>query len=98
MDEKKGKLAILHQKELVLNADDTKNMLSTVEVVRDIMSNVNKLPSFGNNISSNASNNNVEQRVEVSANFPGVTTALEIERALTELADNAYQYANKYKY
>jgi len=98
MDEKKGKLAILHQKELVLNADDTKNMLSTVEVVRDIMSNVNKLPSFGNSISSNASNNNVEQRVEVSANFPGVTTALEIERALTELADNAYQYANKYKY
>ena len=97
VDNKKGKLAILHQKELVLNADDTKNMLSTVEVVRNIMSNINQLPSLGKNISSSTLNNDVEQRVEINANFPGVTTALEIERALTELADNAYQYANKYK-
>ncbi len=97
MDEKHGKLAILHKKELVLNADDTKNMLSTVEVVRNIMSNINQLPSLGKNISSSTLNNDVEQRVEINANFPGVTTALEIERALTELADNAYQYANKYK-
>lgn len=98
IDDKNGKLAILHQKELVLNESDTKNMLSVVEVVRDIMANINKLPSLGNGMSSNTSNSNVEQRVEISASFPGVTTALEIERALTELADNAYQYANKYKY
>lgn len=31
-----GKLALLHEKELVLNKDDTKNMLSAVSIVRDI--------------------------------------------------------------
>lgn len=31
-----GQLAMLHQKELVLNEDDTKNMLDTVSIIRDI--------------------------------------------------------------
>lgn len=33
-----GKLAMLHQKELVLNADDTDNMLKAVSAVRDLSS------------------------------------------------------------
>ena len=73
-------------------------MLSAVEVVRDIMSNINSLPSLGHNITSTNSGDTVEQRVEIQATFPGVTTALEIEQALTQLADSAYQYANKYSY
>ena len=74
-------------------------MLSAVEVVRDIMSGIDSLPSIGKGvINSNYDNNAVDQRVEINATFPGVTTALEIERALTELADNAYQYSHKYKY
>ena len=36
-----GKLALLHQKELVLNADDTANMLSMVKTVRDLNSGLN---------------------------------------------------------
>jgi hypothetical protein len=31
-----GRVAMLHQKELVLNASDTENMLETVKMVRDI--------------------------------------------------------------
>jgi hypothetical protein len=31
-----GKLAILHEKELVLNQDDTKNILSAVSAVRTL--------------------------------------------------------------
>jgi hypothetical protein len=31
-----GKLALLHQKELVLNAKDTENILDAVELVRQI--------------------------------------------------------------
>jgi hypothetical protein len=31
-----GKLAVLHSKELVLNQDDTKNMLSAIDMVRSI--------------------------------------------------------------
>ena len=34
-----GKLAVLHQKELVLNQDDTSNMLQAVDLLRDMVSN-----------------------------------------------------------
>ena len=36
-----GRLAILHQKELVLNEDDTDKMLKTVDIVRNISNVVN---------------------------------------------------------
>ena len=35
-----GRLAILHQKELVLNKDDTENILNAVEFVRGIASSI----------------------------------------------------------
>lgn len=74
-------------------------MLSTVELVRDIMSGLKSTnSSLGKTISQSNLSDTIEQRVEINATFPGVTTALEIERALTELADNAYQYSNRYKY
>lgn len=96
--EKNGKLAILHKKELVLSASDTENMLSAVEIVRDIMSGINTLPSIGKNIGQDNYGDTIEQRVEINATFPGVTEAIEIKQALEQLADNAYQVANKYKY
>lgn len=74
-------------------------MLSAVEVVRDIMSGINSLPSIGKGvINSNYDNNTVDQRVEINATFPGVTEAIEIKQALEQLADNAYQEAHRYKY
>ena len=89
----------MHQKELVLNAEDTQNMLSAVGIVRDIMSNIGSLPSAKRGvINSNYGNNTVDQRVEISATFPGVTEAIEIKQALEQLADNAYQEAHRYKY
>ena len=96
--EKNGKLAVLHEKELVLNAHDTENMLSAVELVRDIMSGINSLPSLGKTLMQQNFGDNIEQRVEISATFPGVTEAIEIKQALEQLADNAYQVANRYKY
>lgn len=96
-DTKDGRLAILHQKELVLNATDTENMLSAVEVVRDIMSGVNSL-SGSKTVLQNKTSDTIEQRVEINATFPGVTEAIEIKQALEQLADNAYQVANTYKY
>lgn len=91
-DYEDGKLAVLHQKELILNADDTQNILDAVNVMRALVSpgaiNLNKVTS------SNASDT-IEQRVEVNATFPGVTTITDIEQALTHIADNAYQYAAK---
>ena len=98
VDSQGGKWAVLHQKELVLNQDDTKNMLSAVNVVRDIVSNINSLSSIGKIISPNNVGDTIQQRVEITANFPGVNEAIQIKQALEQLADNAYQVASKYKY
>jgi hypothetical protein len=73
-------------------------MLSAVEVVRDIMSNINTLPSIGKVMNQNNIGDTIKQRVEINATFPGVTEAIEIKQALEQLADNAYQVANRYKY
>ena len=48
-----GKLAFLHQKELVLNKEDTKNMLAAVDTIRDIK-NLNS--SIADTISNSISN------------------------------------------
>jgi len=62
------------------------------------MSNINSIPSLGKIIPQSSFSNNIEQRVEIQATFPGVTEAIEIKQALEQLADNAYQVANRYKY
>jgi hypothetical protein len=55
-----GKLAVLHEKELVLNADDTENLLKTVNFVRELVNlidtqahtasllNINAISQVGN--------------------------------------------------
>lgn len=91
-DYKNGKLAVLHQKELVLNEDDTKNILEAVNIMHTLASPANV--NF-TGLSSTSSSDTIEQRVEVNASFPGVSEAIEIKQALLQLADNAYQYAAK---
>lgn len=98
-DSANGKLAVLHQKELVLNPEDTENMLSAVGLVRDIVSNLNNTTKMSSSFNrQSVTGNNVEQRVSINATFPGVTEAIEIKHALEQLADDAYQVANQYKY
>lgn len=48
-----GRLAILHQKELVLNRNDTKNLLNIIGLVRDIIGNTSNI-----NIPNNKSSKN----------------------------------------
>lgn len=112
-----GKLALLHQKELVLNQDDTKNILSAVSAVRalgpEVFSQIEKLLDasaragitlmgnklFGSTISSNVSKEKapIEQNVVIQADFPGVSSAIEIEAALTNLVNDAAQDASIYE-
>jgi len=75
-------------------------MLSAVELVRDIMSNINSTSSLGKVLtqSQNSLKDTIQQRVEINASFPGITDVVEIKQALEQLADNAYQVASKYKY
>ena len=92
---------MLHQKELVLNANDTQHILDAVDIVRDIVETLkgSSLASSLGTLSSgryfNNSNNPIEQRVSIEATFPNATSADEIERALLSLSDSAFQYAYK---
>ena len=95
-----GKLAVLHQKELVLNASDTANMLDIVNIVRDIVQQIDAqalysrgrrfdLPRIGTRAET------LEQNVHIEANFPNATSHQEIEQAFDNLINLASQYANK---
>ena len=98
-----GKIAMLHQKELVLNKQDTKNILNAVSLVRTITSNLtSNLISQINNIDKikdttksliNDKNNEIEQNVKIQANFPNVNSKQEIEDAFAELVNMAAQRA-----
>lgn len=95
-----GKLAVLHQKELVLNASDTANMLDIVNIVRDIMQQIDAQALYSRGrrfdlprIETRAES--LEQNVHIEANFPNATSHQEIEQAFDNLINLASQYANK---
>ena len=93
-----GKLAWLHQKELVLNASDTENILSVVQMVRDLTKQL-KVTSFSSmaegatGYKMATDTTNIEQSVHITAEFPAANSAAEIESALLSLNDRAVQYA-----
>ena len=91
-----GKLAFLHQKELVLNATDTENMLNAVSVMRNLTNSVGiatlaRLASLGASGSAGIGGNGLEQNVHISATFPNATSTREIEEALLNLTNRASQ-------
>ena len=96
-----GKLAFLHQKELVLNADDTENLLKTITFIRDLVNMIDSQASFaslGAILSSPGfvqTDHNFEQNVSIYAEFPSATNHSEIEEAFNNLLNTASQYANR---
>ena len=98
-----GKLAMLHQKELILNASDTENMLKMIEIVRDLSQQIDIFAarqSLQNSLLSNPgyfspTNGTLEQSVHIEASFPGVTDRNQIEEAFGNLVNIAYQHANR---
>lgn len=92
-----GRLAVLHQKELVLNAADTQNMLSAVEILRNITNNMNSRLASLSSISagdvSNVSNtsNSTSNNIVINADFPNASNADEIKRAFDNLTNFATQ-------
>lgn len=90
-----GKLALLHNKELVLNEHDTKNMLDMMKIARSVIaaSGARALePNAGKAITKVAE---LEQNVHIEANFPNVESASEIEEALNNLVQMASQRASR---
>jgi hypothetical protein len=98
-----GKLAVLHEKELVLNAQDTENLLATVKLLRELTKAIDlnaSWASMGLGMLNAADVNNnssvVEQHVEIHAEFPQATDRHEIEEAFNTLINRASQYANRF--
>ena len=99
-----GRLAMLHKKELVLNAHDTDNMLNAITILRDLTANlgaslINKMASItsGNigTIGQGMPGAGLEQSVVINAEFPNATSAREIEDAINNLVNRASQHITK---
>lgn len=96
-----GKLAFLHEKELILNKDDTENILNTVSFIRDIVSMIDNKANMSSLFSMSAmagitsGNVGMEQQVTIYAEFPDATDHNEIEQAFNSLLNTASQYANR---
>ena len=93
-----GKLAMLHEKELVLNKTDTANILETVTTVRDIAAQL----SANANISAAGlgeltsagigAGMQFEQVVNITAEFPDAVYHDEIKEAFDNLLGRTAQY------
>ena len=101
-----GRLAFLHQGELVLNQDDTQNILNAVQVVRGMANainsfasgEINSLMSGANGLLTGISNTeHLDQNVHIEANFPNVTQHTEIEQAFNNLVNMASMRASGYR-
>ncbi len=99
---KNGKIAWLHSKEMVLNEDDTRNILVAVEAVRDMTASIKNGALSG--LASSFLNNtgviqpqveNVDQTVSITAEFPNATDANDIREAILGLSEQAFQYAHR---
>lgn len=98
-----GRLAMLHQKEIVLNAHDTENFLAAIGIVRDISDQIeknaivmqyqNQLANYRASIGN--SSETLQQEVHIIAEFPNATDHNEIEEAFKNLTNLASQYANR---
>lgn len=107
-----GRLALLHEKELVLNASDTRNILTAVTLTRQMAAMLEAAIDGSANAGLALMRSRFGERVEIPAlpgdqleqmihidqiEFPNVTTASEIQEAFRNLADNASQWARRRK-
>ena len=96
-----GKLAVLHEKELVLNAKDTENLLTTVSFIRDLVNMIDAqagMASLFNMYATSgvmSNSESLEQVVTIHAEFPNASDRYEIEEAFNSLVNRASQYANR---
>lgn len=100
---KEGKMAMLHEKELVLNKDDTKNILQTVDITRNLISSLAELKnSFASSLTALPQTTQInpieqstdlKQEVHIEAVFPNVSEKSEIEEAFNDLVNLASQRA-----
>ena len=107
-----GKLGILHQKELVLNADDTVNMLQAVQTIRDLTQLNDSISSAiaasigqmalslvanGGGSVNGIGSSNTENQFYITAEFPNANDVETIREAILTLPNLASQYIHQQK-
>ena len=94
-----GRMAILDEKELVLNKNDTENFLNATSLLRTIDLQTGLFSKgLGNIITpfiADMQQGVLDQNVHIDATFPNVTDHNEIEAAFDNLINKASQYANR---
>ena len=88
---------------MVLNSEDTSNMLSIVDMVRQIAKVIDLNAAAASGMYSSMSsayrvagnNGAVQQEVTVYADFPGITSADGLEDAFKNIASDALHYTNR---
>ena len=103
-----GKLAMLHEKELVLNQHDTENILAATtlagsldkvfEEISRILTRTDEdylkdLNNMRNQAQINKESMSVDQKVQIDATFPNVVNSEEIQEAFDNLINLAVQRA-----
>ena len=104
-----GKLAMLHEKELVLNKDDTANMLKMLDIIRQI--DVQKIESnmidsylaargqmLPSELGSSNQSAQINQTITINADFPDASDRDEIKAAFDSLVNLASQRAMEKRY
>ena len=96
----RGRLAVLHEKEIVLNKDDTFNLLKGIDILRRLdLSMLQSVAAFksGYELPSAAwelaQDMGLEQNVYITAEFPDATNRDEIQAAFDNLVNLAAQHA-----
>ena len=96
-----GKLAMLHEKELILNPSDTANFLSSMEVLErilqiiDLQSASSQLGGILSSPGVRDTGSVIEQSIHIEASFPAAQNRNEIEEAFNNMFNKASQYANR---
>jgi hypothetical protein len=87
---------MLHEKELVLNENDTDNLFKSMKLLNSIISTLDlyrtnaKLGGLLNSPNlGKFKDNTLEQIVTIEANFPNVSSRIEIEEAFSTLVNRA---------
>ena len=90
----------MHEKELVLNKEDTQNILSSVQLVRQLSDWITgRAHSMQTSLIGAAGLTNLDntllQEVTITANFPNATNREEISAAFNDIINRASQMANR---
>ena len=95
-----GRWALLHEKELILNKNDTSNLLTTVTLLHDLMARLDQASAWSalrelTPASATTTTEILEQNVHIEASFPNAVDHNEIEQAFENIVNLASQYANR---